>query len=110
VTTDTTTVGGDQRGPVEPSPLCVWLSVCAWSAPWDGTSTRALVCVAAPARRRSIHFIYLDAGQREELDELLARRREKQAVGINGGKWAVGYRVIFPGEARWRPLLNNLEL
>jgi hypothetical protein len=37
---------GAQRG----AP-CVWLSVSAWSAPWGGTSSRALACVAGPARR-----------------------------------------------------------
>lgn len=57
-----------------------------------------------------IHLIPLPGAQRARLDRFLARVREKQAVRINGRKWAVSYRLRFPGEARWRPSLENLEM
>jgi hypothetical protein len=64
----------------------------------------------ADALVEEVNLIYLAGGQRQRLDELLSRRRERQAVAINGRKWAVGYRMQFPGEARWRPLIKNLEM
>jgi hypothetical protein len=46
---------------------------------------------------------------RVELERLLASRREKQAIRIAGRKWAVGFRLPFPGESRWRKYFSQLE-
>jgi len=57
-----------------------------------------------------IHLLYLDGDQRERLERFLAQRRERQAIRMNGRKWAVGYRMLFPGESRWKPLIQDLEV
>lgn len=46
---------------------------------------------------------------RPELEQLLDRLREKQAIRIAGRKWAVGFRLPFPGELRWRRYFPELE-
>lgn len=56
---------------------------------------------------KEMHRFSLAGDRAEELDTLLARRRARQAIGMNGRKWAVGYRIRIPGEERWRPLLRN---
>jgi len=48
-------------------------------------------------------------GYRSELEQLLTTRREKQAIRIAGRKWAVGFRLPFPGESRWRRYFPELE-
>jgi len=57
-----------------------------------------------------VYFIYLPGGERQRLETFLSRLRNRQAVAINGKKWAVGYRMLFPGEVRWKPLIENLEM
>jgi hypothetical protein len=57
-----------------------------------------------------IHFLYLEGDQRQRLDRFLAQLRDRQALGMNGRKWSVGYRMLFPGENRWKPLIQDLEM
>lgn len=53
--------------------------------------------------------IPLPYSARPTLDSLLERRREKQAIGIGHRKWAVRYRMPFPGEDEWRTSFGDLE-
>lgn len=43
------------------------------------------------------------------LDSILHVERTKQAIGISGRKWSMGYRWIFPYEDQWRWLAERLE-
>lgn len=50
----------------------------------------------------TVYHIPLPAAHEPELARLLRGLGEKQAVGINGRKWTVSYRLRLPGEAAWR--------
>jgi hypothetical protein len=50
----------------------------------------------------TVYHIPLPAVHEPELARMLRNLRDKQAVGINGRKWAVSYRLRLPGEAAWR--------
>lgn len=57
---------------------------------------------------REVRLLRLPFSAVPRLDSLLASRREKQAVGIGGRKWALRYRWIFPDEAAWRDLIDPM--
>ena len=80
----------------------------AWPAQWPGlTDTRW--------KRRPDEFVHevrtlrLPFAEHARLDSLLAVQRTKQAVGISGKKWAMGYRWIFPHEQAWQQVAKRLE-
>ena len=52
-------------------------------------------------RREGAYSLYLDSKYLSELNDLLGRLKEKQAVLINKKKYAVSYRFPFPAEAEW---------
>jgi len=66
-------------------------------------------------RRRSDEFvgeirtIRLPFVEAASLDSLLHSRRERQAVGIGGKKWAVDYRWVFPHDSSWMFVRKRLE-
>jgi hypothetical protein len=79
-----------------------------WPQGWPGLSSPGTKHTPDPY----VHDMYLMRLPYDHLDELrhlLERRREKQAIGISGHKLAVGYRLLFPGEDRWRQYFNYLE-
>ncbi len=47
------------------------------------------------------YSLFIDMGRAKELDGLLGQLKEKQALLINAKKWAVSYRMPFPGESAW---------
>lgn len=49
----------------------------------------------------------LPIARRDSLEAFLRSVREKQAIGISGHKVVARYRLLYPGEARWRPLLDR---
>jgi hypothetical protein len=57
----------------------------------------------------TVYHIPLPATHEPELARLLRTLRERQAVGMNGRKWGVGYRLALPGEAAWRSEPRVLE-
>jgi hypothetical protein len=79
-----------------------------WPATWPDLNTPG-------SRRRAdalvgeIWTIPLPYERLSELTQLLENRREKQAIRINGRKWAVSYRLPFPNEQRWRAFFSDLE-
>jgi len=80
----------------------------AWPQRWPGLDSPRW-------KRRSddlvkeVRTIRLPFSDRPLLDSLLVARREKQAIGITGRKWAVGYRWLFPQETEWWWLAKRLE-
>ena len=52
-------------------------------------------------RGRGSYSLYLPASELEPLRKFLASRREKQAILIDGKKWAVSCRLPFPRESEW---------
>jgi hypothetical protein len=79
-----------------------------WPAEWPDLKSPDSERRADPyvGEVRTIHVPYKYL---TELQRLLENRREKQAIRINGRKWAVGYRVPFPGQQRWRQYFSELE-
>ena len=43
------------------------------------------------------------------LDSIITVRREKQAIGIGGHKWALSYRWVFPHEDEWAQIADRLD-
>jgi hypothetical protein len=70
-----------------------------WPKDWpDLKSERAI-------QRGKDWSIFLDAGELPKLESFVATRREKSAVEVDGKKWAIAYRFIFPSEPVWRKAL-----
>ena len=67
-----------------------------WPKEWPGLKD------PKTRRRAGKSFsLYLPSTELEALRKFLARRREKQAILIDGKKWAVSIRLPFPSEREW---------
>lgn len=67
-----------------------------WPKVWPGlTSSRAV-------KQDDVYSIFLDVAQLPILRSLLASKKERGAVEIEGKKMAVSYRYTFPHEGAWR--------
>ncbi|GGD48072.1 hypothetical protein [Pseudoxanthomonas indica] len=64
-----------------------------WPTRWPGLSD------PTTRKRRDDYSIYLPGTEEGALVALLATQKEKGAVEIDGKKWSVAYRYVFP---RWR--------
>jgi hypothetical protein len=67
-----------------------------WPKEWPGLKDPR-------TRRRGAgrYSLYLPSTELEALRKFLSSRREKQAILIDGKKWAVSYRMPFPRESEW---------
>ncbi len=66
-----------------------------WPKEWPGlTSSRAV-------KQGDIYSIFLDVAQLPKLRSLLASRKERGAIEIEGKKMSVSYRYAFPHEGAW---------
>ena len=79
-----------------------------WPATWPDMNSPGSTREKQPGIDELWRF-RIPYGYRSELEHLLTTRREKQAIRIAGRKWAVGFRLPFPGEARWRRYFPELE-
>jgi len=52
-------------------------------------------------KRGDSYSIYLESTKSEELYKISSERRQKQAIGINGKKWAISSRNPIPSEKFW---------
>ena len=74
-----------------------------WPKTWpDLNSDRAV-------QRKSGYSIFLDGSMRDELKDFLAGEKEKGAVEIDGRKWTVASRPVFPSEPVWRKAFSKIE-
>jgi hypothetical protein len=80
-----------------------------WPNTWPDLSSPGSAC-RPDAVVREVCTLRLPADQREALKALLAKRRDRQAIGISGRKMAVGYRLVFPGDSVWHYALGRLEM
>lgn len=80
-----------------------------WPSDWPDLTSHGSEC-HSDAAVREMCTLRLGAAYRTALEQLLSKRRQKQAIGIGGRKMAVGYRIIFPGEDLWRRALGRLEM
>ena len=79
-----------------------------WRSDWPNLKTRGTRRIDDPYVKE-LYLMRFSYSLVPALDSLLGRRREKQAIAINGRKWAVGYRFLFPAEQRWRMYVHHLE-
>lgn len=79
-----------------------------WPATWPGLENPRWHRRPDPyvEEVRTIRFPFSYSGA---IDSILSAQRTKQAVGISGKKWAMGYRWIFPHEDEWWWLARRLE-
>jgi hypothetical protein len=63
-----------------------------WPPAWPSLDDKRSI-----RRGDEAYSIILDGSQIQELEQLLARRREKQAISIAGRKWSVVWRPVTPG-------------
>jgi hypothetical protein len=57
-----------------------------------------------------VHLISLPGHEQPKLEEFLSGLSSRQAVAMGNRKWTVSYRMRFPGETRWKPYIQDLEM
>ena len=62
-----------------------------WNSEWNDIKSETTV-----KRNEDLYSIYLDKKYYEEFIELLEKTKEKQAIEINGKKYSLTYRLLFP--------------
>ncbi|MCX6955820.1 MAG: hypothetical protein NTV51_27055 [Verrucomicrobia bacterium] len=72
-----------------------------WPAKWPGLGDPNTIKDGGPY---DSHRLFLPASEEQVLVEFLKSRREKQAVLIDGRKWAVSFRRPLPREKEWSGL------
>lgn len=74
-----------------------------WPKAWPGLSSdRAF-------KRRDSYSIFLPGSELQRISSFLNTRKEKGAVEIDGKKWAVSVRKVFPSEPVWRKAFGDLD-
>jgi hypothetical protein len=53
-------------------------------------------------RKRDGYSLFIEGSRKDELVDFFSRSKEKEAVVIDGKKWAVAVRPVFPSEPVWR--------
>lgn len=66
-----------------------------WPRHWPGLTSPNAVA------RGDAYSIYLPGTSLKELGQLLASLKPKGALKVDGRKWAVSYRYVFPSEPVW---------
>lgn len=74
-----------------------------WPKHWPGLHA------ATTLKRTNVYSIFLPGTQRKELEAFLGTRKEKGAIEIDGKKFAVSYRLVFPSEPTWRKAFSELD-
>jgi hypothetical protein len=59
-------------------------------------------------KRDSGYSIFLDASLRDDLKHFLSGKKDNHAVEIDGQKWTVASRPVFPSEPIWRKAFSNI--
>ena len=67
-----------------------------WPSAWPGLNDPRTV-----KRGRNSYSLFIERSHYKELSAFLSRRREKQAIRIDGKKWAVSVRFPFPRDGEW---------
>jgi hypothetical protein len=75
----------------------------AWPKDWPGLKSNRAI------KRGDSYSIFLDGTVLSELPKFLQTRIEKGAVKIEGKKWAVSYRYVFPSEPTWRMAFESSQ-
>ncbi len=60
-------------------------------------------------KRKDAYSIFLPGTDLQRISAFLSKRKEKGAVEIDGRKWAVSVRFVFPGEPAWRAAFTDRE-
>ncbi|BDU77455.1 hypothetical protein METESE_24130 [Mesoterricola sediminis] len=74
-----------------------------WPKEWPGLSSEKAI------KRQSSYSIFLPGAELQRISAFLGNRKEKGAVVIDGRKWAVSVRNVFPCEPVWRSAFNGGE-
>jgi len=56
-----------------------------------------------------MRFLTLPYSDSPVIDSMIAARRERQAIGIGGHKWAMDYRWVFPYQHEWAHIGARLD-
>ncbi|HEY4415877.1 MAG TPA: hypothetical protein VGO57_09310 [Verrucomicrobiae bacterium] len=67
-----------------------------WPRDWPGLESEHSF------KRGDSYSIFLDGNLRPELQKFLKSQKERGAVEIDGKKWALSWRAVFPSEPIWR--------
>jgi hypothetical protein len=67
----------------------------AWPKEWPNLSDSKTV------KRGDSYSLFIEKSHYGDLSTFLSKRREKQAVQIEGRKWAISIRFPFPNESVW---------
>ena len=67
-----------------------------WPENWPNIET-----VGTKKRHKDSYSIYLNSSYYNDLLKILKERKRKQAILMNGRKWAISYRFPFPNEELW---------
>jgi len=75
-----------------------------WPKDWPGLDSKRSI------KRGDSYSIFLDGKVLPELLKFLKTRKEKGAVEIEGKKWAVSFRPVFPSEPVWRKAMETSQV
>lgn len=75
-----------------------------WPSDWPGLKSPYTI------KRGDSYSIYLPATELRKLRDFLRSRRQKGAVEIDGMKWAVSVRYVFPSEPTWIEAFQKIYL
>ena len=67
-----------------------------WPTDWPNFAS------AMSRQHGELHSVFLPGAKLHALQEFLKTRKPKGAVELDGRKWAIAYRPVFPGEPKWR--------
>ncbi|WP_124328539.1 hypothetical protein [Desulfonema ishimotonii] len=60
-------------------------------------------------KRGDSYSLYMPGLEKNDLNDFLDNLKPKQAVLINGDKWSVDCRFVFPGEPLWMKAFNKMQ-
>jgi hypothetical protein len=60
-------------------------------------------------KRGDGYSLFIEKSRYGALTTFLSKRREKQAVQIDGKKWAISIRMPFPSESTWNEVKRQIE-
>jgi hypothetical protein len=77
--------------------------VLHWPKDWPDLKSDRVI------NRKDGFSIFLNGSERDELRNFVAQENKDGAVIINGSKWTVESRPVFPSEPIWRKAFSDLE-
>jgi hypothetical protein len=74
-----------------------------WPKNWPSLRSKRAI------KRGEDYSIFVDGKELPQITRFLAQKKQKAAVAWSGKKWAMDYRLTFPGEPMWDSAFNRAQ-